>query len=156
MSLRAAEVIDRIVASKIAKRHDIQACSEEEIKAVETIYRLTLPRAYREFLSHMGRGAGQLMDDMEIYFSDCVCLTKKLHPMLFLAGMKLPEKAFVCAMREGVQSWFFVSDGLLDDPPIFRWIAGESEFERVSESFWSFVQSEVALLEEILRRRGRS
>jgi hypothetical protein len=106
-----------------------------------------LPYSYKVFLKNFGKGAGRLMDDVDIFYDSIFNLTKKAREILQDEGDPiLPENAFVFTMREG-QFFFFKVDEITEDPPIFYYMELATEFIKKQDSIWNFVEEEIKFVE---------
>ncbi|HAW30858.1 MAG TPA: hypothetical protein DCY03_22515 [Planctomycetaceae bacterium] len=155
--LDSESLIQRLIASKAAEPHQIQGCSESEIKRVCEASRLSLPESYLEFLRAIGKGAGRFMCEVDQYFDVMLNLNAEAEETLenFEEGkLSLPEKAYVFSMRFGEQFLFFIADGINDNPPIFYYYEGNGEFTDLKKSFWEVIETELIEWEDYFRNYG--
>src|SRR5687767_3488805 len=96
--MRPDELVPRLIKSGVAKPANIKGCSENQIAEVEKKHGVVLPRAYRQFLLLAGNGAGRLMDDVAVFYSDVFDLTELIRREI---NPELPAHAFVIAERMG-------------------------------------------------------
>ncbi len=126
-------VIDEIKRLGISGPQGLIPCTEEEVALLEQQTHLSLPRAYREFLLTMGKGAGTLLRGSDWVYSDLPTL-REVAPEILEEdhySHPLPEDAFVFFMHQGYQFRFFrTSEG--DDPPVYRYV---EERDRNRETF---------------------
>ena len=146
---RVDHLVRRLVSLGAARREEIRGCSEEEIRAVEVIYRVRLPRAYRLWLATMGHGAGrasQANTGLALFYPTAVFLT---HLVRREPGHEvLPDQAFVFADDQSIQCWFFVADGHSDDPEVFLREFGTATYGSAGQSLWEFLEAETLSLGE--------
>lgn len=143
------DIKNRIISSKIALPSEIIGCTEEEVNELELFFGLHLPSAYKAFLKAMGRGAGRLMRDADVFSEVLKKLTREASEILLDEEMSpLPDRAFVFGIRNSEQFLFFICDGD-EDPVIFRFMEGNNSFEKKYSSFWDFLRDEIRYLEMI-------
>ncbi len=86
-----------IICSEWADETDIQGCTEEEIVQLETLFKVRLPHAYKEFLRSMGQGAGEFEDNSLWTMSELP--QARVYAESYLEQLEtpysLPAKAFV-------------------------------------------------------------
>jgi hypothetical protein len=140
----------RLTALGVAKPQEIVGCTDEEIARVQSASGLRLPEAYVAFLRVAGKGAGRFLTDVDLYYDKIMSLNVKAAEKLHLwegNKLRLPEKAFVFAMRYGEQFMFFLADGKQSDPPIYLYLEGAGTFKQVANSFWEIIEGELLDLE---------
>ena len=97
-------------------------CTKDEVHQLEQEVHLTLPKAYKEFLLTMGKGASDFLIGSEFLYQHLPRLQETAKEMLTEDAFpqQLPADAFVFFMHQGYQFNFFrTSEG--DDPPIYRY-----------------------------------
>lgn len=107
---------------------------------------LKLPDAYKQFMSVIGKSAGNFMTDLQVFYPKVLQCTEEMSEILMSNfGVSLPDNAFVFADRFGEQMLFFhITEGN-DDPPIFAWSDEDPEvFEKVCNSLSEFFEAELA------------
>jgi hypothetical protein len=142
-------LVGRLVSSGSIRPEQIRGYSEEEIRAVEVIYRVQLPMAYRLWLATMGRGAGRASEantGLALFYPTPVFLTH-------LVGREpghevLPDKAFIFADDQRYQCWFFLADGHSDNPEVYCWEVGAAAYEATHQSLWAFLEAQIVSLAE--------
>lgn len=137
---RVLAVKQALVAAGVLET-SIQGCSKHEIETLEKRYDVRFPPSYRSFLAVMGKCAGPLMDDIEIFFDDVDGNIEEAKEILQLAETQIPETAFVFGCRLGDVFVFFDLSEFSDDPPVYRFTTGNPKYEKIWLSF-------TALLEE--------
>jgi hypothetical protein len=147
--------------SGLASASDICACTDEQIADLESRMHLALPYTYRSFLSSMGEGAGKFLVGTDWTLPQLSGLRAKAEELLKecdLESTVLPATAFVFAMHQGYQFLFFDTVAG-NDPPVFLFVEGEHEPQRVFNSFseWLLqcVNEEIETYRELQKgRRG--
>ena len=153
--LSGDELVRRLRATGLVKPGELQGCSAEDVARLESHFALRLPAAYKDFLRAVGRNPGRLMNDCQFRCQDLPSMDGFARGMLVDCEgdrLRLPPKAFVWLTRPPEQFLFFVADGSSEDPPVFRYMEEEGEFERVADSFWQAIEPELRFLEG---RRGK-
>ena len=116
-------VLTEMKALGMLDAHKLLPCDEGEVCALEQKFHRSLPRAYKEFLLTMGKGAGDLLAGSDFSYRQLDRLQEVAAEMLAedKFPLKLPEDAFVFFMHQGYHFNFFrTSEG--DDPPIYRYL----------------------------------
>jgi hypothetical protein len=121
-------------------------CTEGEVHALEQKCHCSLPRAYKEFLLTMGKGAGNFFVGSDLFYPDLDGMQEVAVEILTEVGFpqKLPEDAFVFFMHQGyLFNFFLTSDG--DDPPIYRYLEGTDRetFPLIYNHFTDFLLDEI-------------
>lgn len=149
--------VQRLVASRVAKPHQIQGCSEVEIKRVCDASALPLPKAYLDFLKVAGKGAGRFMWEVKQYYDDMLLLNSEAEDLLndYEEGkLLLPQNAFVFSMRYGEQFLYFIADGLCDNPAVYYYYEEDGKFTDLKKTFWDVIETELIEWEEDFRTTG--
>jgi hypothetical protein len=153
------ELITRLDRAGWYKPGKVVGCTEEEIRSVETVAGGPLPRSYREFLQGMGRRAGPLFKDCEMFYPIVLELTEmgRYSVNVWWEGRaKLPRQAFVFLRRGPEQFLFFNIGGESDDAAIYHWeepaafpiTAHPDEcWSHFTDSFWDVIEGELAFYE---------
>lgn len=137
----ADQVIQRLLAIPHFHGVELKGCSESEIDRLEQRARVRLPRAYRDFLALLGKGAGEFMlsDHWQFRLDE---VAEIAHHDGYADYCDLPDNYFVFAERNGCAWAFFVADGTSDDPPVFLFTDGEDRrYQQVGRSVWEFIES---------------
>jgi hypothetical protein len=157
MNPTAEFLVERIVSLGLARPKEIIGCSEEEIRALEVIHQVRLPRAYRDFLAVMGHGAGQVFHSGEGWGFNFNCVRYLNWQVDFAHSLlapgvpfPMPKTAFFIGTFQSMDYWFLdLADGA-DDPPV--WGFGDSwapddtaprECRRVASGIWELVEIEI-------------
>ena len=160
---RAKNLYQRIIQSNLATPERVKGCSETEITQIEQAYNeLSLPYSYKVFLRHFGRGVGHLATDLEFVYPNVLSLTqyerdvnKGAQEMAREEGTVfteelLPPNAFIFAMKYRMQSWYFLSEKGVEDPPIFYDLGEGDAARKVHESIFDFWETEVEYAEKLI------
>lgn len=122
----------------------IQPCSEQEIQEIEKANHVKLPQKYKEFLSVMGRNAGDLFRSELCAYPELMRLTADGSRLLekWNTDFRLSPTHFVIWMHGGYMFCFFDTASGASDPPVFICRDSLREPLKVSESFtdWMEVQ----------------
>jgi len=113
-------------------------CSAAEVEGLEDHLRVTLPTAYKAYLRIAGRHAPAAWVGSDCTVDKLPDLQEWGPELLRESGQPpLPPQAFVFAMHQGYQFYYFLADGCSDDPPVFYYLEGEPavvpRFERLSD-----------------------
>ncbi len=146
--LTPQELRERLVRSGIARAEELLPCTAEDIDRLEREAGQPLPGAYVDFLLTIGRGAGEFMSDLTIFYPDIIKAQNFMRELLAEANLQLPDDAWILCDRYGeVMLFVHLSDG--DDPPVYRWYDSD-EFELIRPSIWEWVQEELDAQEGLL------
>jgi hypothetical protein len=150
--LNATRLVERLIASGIAKPGQIAGCSDSDITRIEGTSGVQLPAAYKAFLRVVGKNAGQLMGDIDFLYEGVLALNARAAAILdnWEEGkLVLPAKAFVFSMRQGEQFMFFIADGRSDDPPVYYYFEGWGQFKKAANSLWEVIEAELEMQERL-------
>jgi hypothetical protein len=148
--LSGHELVRRLQATGLVRPGELRGCSEEDIAGLERHFALRLPAAYKDFLQAIGRNPGPLMNDCQFRCQDLPSMDDFARGMLAACeggSLWLPSKAFIWLTRPPEQFLYFVADDSSEDPPVFRYVEEQGEFERVADSFWQAIEPEIRFLE---------
>ena len=125
-----------------------EGCSEKEIKEIEAgISGFPLPSEYKNFLSAMGKRAGNFMLGSSAFYDELGDLKEAAIELLDDNNLKvaLPKDAFVFWMHQGYQFAFFTQSND-KDPEVYYYGEGEglSDF-KVLKSFTEFLLIQLEL-----------
>ena len=136
-----AVVISTLISSRLAATEEIRGCSPEEIREVETVCGVQLPRIYRDFLMMAGKGAGAFLAGSDAFYPDLLHIRRYAEQLLRedSSSFHLSEDAFVYLMHQGYQFMFFHTSDSEVDPPIFHYIEGSMSPSLHSPSFSEFL-----------------
>jgi hypothetical protein len=135
--LKREELVDKLISSDLADPKDIQGCSDDEVRQIEAAFNLRLPQAYKVFLSSFGKKAGALLDGSDYLYPallDCRRTAEKIIADTE-ARFQLSPQSFVFLQHEGYQFLFFDTDKANQDPPVFRFIEGDSYPSKIFDTF---------------------
>jgi hypothetical protein len=135
----------KLLEAGLAGPESLKGCTEEEIKSLDRQFSFHLPRCYRDFLSVMGRGAGDFLVGTDYSFPKMLEFRKDAEGLLRTsqADFELPSTAFVFMFHQGYTFLFFDCHDDPDDPPVFMFTEGEREPRKVSESFSAWLLTAV-------------
>lgn len=151
-------LVERLLAAGIAKPGQINPCTSEDLHDIARHCPGTLPGAYLDFLSAVGRGAGEFMYDVDIYYPKMIGLNDEASSLLesYESGrLALPSDAFVFSDRYGEQFVFFHADGQNDNPRLYFYYEGDGKFRDVG-LFWDFIEGELRASEEFRKNYPNS
>lgn len=105
------------------------ACSDREIRTVESLVTGKLPACYVEFLARMGRWAGMLFNGMHAFYPEILKFNEWAREALASERSKhsLPPEALVFLYDPVDPFYYFLCDGE-DDPVVYTWHSKEDEF----------------------------
>ncbi len=121
---------------------EVQGCTEAEIQSLEDALHIQLPEAYREFLGWIGKLRGALTTDNHGWRDNyLIDLQVGAQQILWENNFpqKLPSNAYVFSMHEGFIFYFFNLNGD-DNPPLYSYMEGETEFRKEFCSFIEFLE----------------
>lgn len=116
-----------------------QACSVDEVEAMERKADVSLPASYKAYLLIAGRYPPSAWVGSDCTIGILTEIRKWVEELLMGQGnsLTLPPKSFVYSMHQGYQFMYFVADGGSNDPAVFYYLEGEPEsvmkFERFSD-----------------------
>jgi hypothetical protein len=132
----------------IVKPEEFLGCSEQEIEEIMRAQNVAaLPSVYLDFLRIMGKGAGEFMQELEIFYPDVVSIKDYVLKEIVnnqRTNFKLPDTAFVFMMNQGYEFLYFDTNNVDGDPPVYHYIEGDGstldvkpfkQWERISEFF---------------------
>jgi hypothetical protein len=127
---------------EVINSHEVQGCTEAEIQALEDTLQIKLPEAYREFLVWGGKGTieflrGSTWRYFKGNFVDLQIESKDLlienHPL------ELPINTYIFLAHQGSIFFFFLlTEG--DNPVIYKFMEGETEFRKEFCAFTEFLE----------------
>jgi hypothetical protein len=108
---------DDLIRLGIAPPNQIIGCSDDEIAEVMSDQGVTtLPTFYRDFLRVMGKRAGKLFPDSEIYYPDILGLKTFANGQLL--SDPLPDETFIFSMYSEEQFMYFYINEDPNDPAV--------------------------------------
>lgn len=101
------KIVHILAQQGLAGPRDLVGVSEPEIRALEAFFDVSLPGAYRLFLSQFGRSAGFLSPWVAMYFDDLKEI-RETFDGLVAKGVKfeLPKQAFIIANFDSTFDFF--------------------------------------------------
>lgn len=138
------EAKEQLITRGTAGESSFYGCSESEIGEIEAEAGQPLPRAYIEFLRQMGKGAGRFFEGTDVFYPFMFQNTQAAKEMLeeLAVGLSLPENAYIFAMHQGYQFFFFFEDN--DNPSVHYYMEGNLHFDRWNETFTEFIKQMAA------------
>ncbi len=106
--------------NNIASPSDLVGVSEKEIKKFEKKTKLSLPAAYKSYLTQFGRSAGMLSTWMAIYFDDLDEIKEAFETINTMeeSAIELAENALLITQ---MGTYFdYILCGESDDPSVYR------------------------------------
>ena len=148
---RAMILRQRILKYKLADIEQIKGCSELEIAKLGQAYGLYLPYSYKVFMRHFGHGFAPIGNEYEYLYQAALSLTQNERDIEqeikeegnFNPEEILPEQAFVFAMRQGMQLWYFIAEEGVEDPPVFYDADGGGNAIEMYESIFDFWEERI-------------
>jgi hypothetical protein len=153
--LDAQQLTQRLIEAGIARADQLRGCTENEIISLEQSFGLLLPIAYKDFLRVLGHSAGAFWRDVEFTADKLEWINRDAREILVeleSTKLTLPSQALVFSWRQGEQFLFFFADGKSQNPPVYRFQIGCSEFVKVSDTFWDGIEGELATLEQVYNK----
>ncbi len=148
--LTSQQLVDRLIASGIARPDEIMGCSEEDLRIVGQRAPGPLPFPYLDFLYAIGRGAGRFLSEQDVFYPHLLDLNAQAKDILDNwedGKLQLPTKAFVVSMRYGDQFLFFDLDGKSDSSELHHYFLEQGFFRHVG-TFWDWIEEELQLAEK--------
>lgn len=160
LDMRASNLHQRIITSKIATSEQIKGCSEAEIKKIEQTYNLFLPYSYKVFLRHFGRCMYNVATDLEFLYPEVLSFNQYVRDIEremqeqgdFSPEELLPDNAFIFAMKYKMESYYFITGEGIEDPAIF-YDEGDGNVTKVQESIFDFWEEEVKFKEKLITQQ---
>lgn len=147
-----SEVIQKLINSGLVSSKEISPCDDLEISEMEVVLRHDFPLAYREFLLIMGKGAGLFLRGSDAFYEHLLLIQKEANDLLEenLVSETYPNDAFVFLLHQGYSFAFFrFKDG--SNPPVYSYTEGDKSIKLISESFSTYLLSEIDVMLEIQR-----
>ena len=130
MTSVADQIRHRLLALPSGETSQLEGASKDEIDDLEAYAGCTLPAVYKDFLSHLGRSAGELLRGSDYSVSERFHLRLKEYAekivKLSTSSYTLPPSAFVFLMSQGYQFAFFHTDQG-DDPSVYCFHEGDEK-----------------------------
>ena len=136
----------KLMDAGLAGPHSFKGCTEQQIKSIEDKLSLRLPRCYRDFLSVMGREAGEFLVGTDYSFPKVLDFRSEAENLLRTtpSNFLLAQDLFVFMFHQGYTFLFFNCHDDSDDPPVFMFTEADKEPSRVSDSFSAWLLIAVA------------
>jgi len=146
--------VTRLCNAHIAQPDQIRGCTDQEIRDIESRFGLRLPEAYRQFLRVAGHSAGGFWREVVFQLEKLEWINHEAREILREleeTRLELPKNAFVFSMRYGEQFMFFVADDGSEDPRVYHFCIGFSDFRNTNASFSEILEDELAELEQVFK-----
>lgn len=139
------DLISAIVSAGLCEQHEAQGFSPEEIAQIQKESGLVLPTQYKEFLSAIGRGAGQYFRGTDMFGSVIPELNQMAVDLLVenKEPFSLPRTAFVFSMHQGYQFDYFDTAEGNEDPPVYQYVEGGGVPVRTWKSLGEFLLASI-------------
>ncbi len=113
----------------------------ESIARLEGHLGLPIPSAYRDYLALAGAAPPTSLVGSECHGRHLLDLREWAVGILDESDtpLRLPDDAIVFLVHQGYQFLYFHADGATEDPPVYYFFEGRSEFERSYERFSDWV-----------------
>jgi len=145
LSFIMSDAIDGLVReirhAGLAGWWEIRGCWEGEIKDLERFYGIKLPALYRAFLKRMGRGAGRYGRGTDMFYKHLFDNRAGMEEVLELDGNPFPltPTEYVFCSHQGYIFFYFETDPLFDDPPVYGYKEGQRRNRLVDTSLSAFL-----------------
>jgi len=136
------EFRNRLLSAGLCDEQTLTGCSASDFEAIEARLGVKLPQLYQEVMRVIGRGAGDFMSDIEMFYPDILELADRLKKNVFY-DVNIPDDFLIFASRYGEQV-FFISTKNEDDSPVYKWCDEEPDlFKKITGSIWDFFTLEL-------------
>jgi len=141
---RIRQSISQLQESTILENGDIEGCDREEIQEIEQKEDVSLPAAYVLFLQEIGKSAGDFLRGDDLYFPEMIGLKNGANELIeeSNAAVELTDSEFVFAGHHDYVYLYFDTNHD-EDPPVYRYVEGDENSEKVFEHFSEWVESSV-------------
>jgi hypothetical protein len=117
-----------------------------DIQRIEQLYNVLLPDVYKEFLSLMGKGAGDYMKGSSVFYDEIFLLKEYCQELFEEHNIEMANDGFVFWMHQGYQVAFFkLSEG--SDPPVYFFSEGNNSKPYIlkEESLTAFFNAQLLM-----------
>jgi hypothetical protein len=151
---------ENLLTGKWAYRlQEIHGFSQEDIKAIEMRYNISLPQSYRVFLSEFGNTPKSFLLDLDMGDEHPLEMTKFFYDVMtipegeYIPPTNVPLNMFAFATYLYEHFYFFFQDDTSDDPviylaSIFQGGGQPFKFKKIGESVWDFLEEGIAKYED--------
>lgn len=143
---RAAEFL---VEHGYCSREEVKGCTEEDLRALEDRYDVTLPETYKSCMRHIGRNPGRFLEGSHFAYPGVRRQTEFAKRIAEEedADFEFPDTAFVFHGLQGYAFDYFDTERG-DDPPVYLFTQFDGEFEsrRQADSFSKWLFGEIERL----------
>jgi hypothetical protein len=151
-----AAAVERIREGGLAGERPLEGLGEVEIREVSRRQGVELPAVYAQFLTRLGRSAGDFLRGSDFLYPRLLTLKDSGRHLLeedevdFVLG----DEHFVFLMHQGYQFLYFDTTES-EDPPVYLYLEGEGEPSKVADSFSAWLETAVkGEIEEWARARN--
>lgn len=141
------KLIKILLDSKLAKINEIHGCTDEEVSFIETKHNVFLPNSYRDFLLHIGKGAGKFMQGTDIFYPSINDIKRESIELLKENGeeFSLADSDFVFEMHQGYEFLYFkLSNTDNNDSSVYQYVEGEGGITKEWDSFEDYIDDVLA------------
>ncbi len=118
---------------------DFRGVGEVELQALENVLELTLPDLVRRYLKRTGARIGKLRPGSSHQFAALELINRAGRETFELEGAPLPADGFILFSHQGYDYLFLRTGSGDPDPPVYRWIEGDTRPRRAFDSFVDYV-----------------
>jgi hypothetical protein len=144
MSFQDFHEMAAALALRASDRHNVAGLTELELAELEqALGGGSLPRAYRDFMTNMGKDAGPLLAGTDVFYPSIVEFQTDAWGLVSEEGIShlIPAGSLVFAIHQGYQIyWMPAAAG--EDPPVFIYQEGDREICAQWGSFSEFISDE--------------
>lgn len=138
------DLVPEIPVFGVGEMSKISGCSEEDISKIEKKAGVSLPIAYRAFLSTMGKDMGALFEnDVSIKYCELETIGNLSKEIIALNNYPLPGKYYVFACRLGEVFLFFDLTKEDEDPDILGFHCDSHEVYRFGKTLYRMIYDEI-------------
>lgn len=146
MTTSIDSIIETLTRRGICTPRNVAGCSDQEIELIEKHVGKVLPGVYRQFLATLGKCAGRFFLGSDILFPEILNQSDYISELFDEDGFDrktkvdgIPVEDFVVfAGHQGYQ-FLLIPSGLTDDPPVYRYVEGSCQLERIATSLSEFL-----------------
>jgi len=121
---------------EFSRGRNAKGCLPHEIDSLESLSGIDLPDAYRQFLLVAGHGMDDYLSGSDYTLDELNGTREAADDLLVSAGLQpLPSEAFVFAMHQGYQFYFFLNG------EVYYFGEGMDHIQKRFSSFESFFDS---------------
>lgn len=127
----------RLIATDVARDHEIVGCTDEEIVRVQGVNpNIAVPELFFAFMREMGQSMGGLFSGTDIGYPECVNYHNEFLEYADEDPTFHPEEWFIFGSHQGYQFYYF-RDG---DPRVYLHSEGEQNPFQIWDSFAALIE----------------